>query len=183
MRHDDNSTFAIDTEAVLDARHWYLAQLKPGGFERAITNLHRQVFLTFMPARDTSIRRNGKLVTVRKPLFPGYLFIQVLPDRQNWRAINNTYGVARLVSLSGGRPTPVPAEIIATLHARTDESGILGPPEDLQAGDRVRIISGPFAERLAEIDAVEPGDRVFILMDLMGRAVRMQASATQLETL
>ena len=183
MRHDNNKTFATDAQAVFDARYWYLAQLKPGGFERAITNLHRQSYATFMPARDTSIRRNGRLTTVRKPLFPGYLFTQVLPDRQDWRAINNTFGVARLVSLSEGKPTAVPADIIQTLHARMDENGILGAPENLHPGDKVRIISGPFAERLAEIDTVKPGDRVFILMDLMGRAVRMQASASQLETL
>ena len=183
MRHDNNKTFATDAQAVFDARYWYLAQLKPGGFDRAITNLHRQAFSTFMPARDTSIRRKGRLVTVRNPVLPAYLFTQVLPDQQDWRAINNTYGVARLVSLSGGRPTPVPAGIIETFHARMDENGILGAPEDLHPGDRVRIISGPFAERLAEIDTVKPGDRVLILMDLMGRTVRMQTSGSQLETL
>jgi transcriptional antiterminator RfaH len=183
MRQDSTVTFGKDVKTVFDARFWYLAQLKPGGFERAVVNLQRQGFSTLMPVRDTSTRRNGKLATSRKPLFPGYLFTQVAPGRQSWRVINSTYGVARLVSLSGSEPTPVPDGIMATLQVRMDENGVFGAPEDLKPGDTVRIIVGPFAQQLAIIETVEPGDRVFILMDLMGRAARLQASAIQLETL
>jgi transcriptional antiterminator RfaH len=170
-------------EDAFESRFWYLAQLKPGGFVRAVANLHRQDFSTFMPVREASIRRNGRVRPARQPLFPGYLFTQVLPDHQNWRAINSTYGVARLVSLDRGRPTPVPPAFMEELHRRTDAQGVLGAPEDLKPGDTVRIISGPFAQQIAQIEAAETKDRVILLMQLMGRVVRTQTSARQLEVI
>lgn len=181
MRNIDLEEAPAAESKAFNGRYWYLAQLKPGGFDRAKTNLRRQNFQTFMPVRATSLRRNGKIVPAQKPLFPGYLFTQVLPDRQNWRAINSTYGVARLVSLGQGKPTPVPADFMTDLFCRTDAEGLLGAPEDLKPGDRVRIISGPFSQQIAEIEAAESKDRVILLMALMGRAVRTQVSAHQLE--
>lgn len=172
-----------DAKPVFDSRFWYLAQLKPGGLDRAETNLNRQNFKTFMPVREASARRNGKIVHAHKPLFPGYLFTQVQPDQQQWRAINSTYGVARLVSLGQGRPTPVPAAFMAELFCRTDATGVLGAPENLKAGDSVRIISGPFSQQIGRIASAESNDRIFLLMELMGRAVRTQVSATQLEVI
>ncbi|MEM6889907.1 MAG: transcriptional activator RfaH [Pseudomonadota bacterium] len=161
--------------------HWYIAQLKPGGFERAKTNLHRQGFASFMPLRANSARRNGKIRQFQAALFPGYLFVQVLPDQQNWRAINSTYGISRLVSLSGGHPTKVPEELMSALFARTDNQGLLSAPDDLMPGQTVRIIAGPFAQSIAEISALKPNDRVGLLMELMGRSVRTEVSARHVE--
>ena len=182
MRNTDLEMAPADGSDAFDGQFWYLAQLKPGGFDRAKTNLRRQNFQTFMPVRATSLRRNGRIVPAQKPLFPGYLFAQVLPDQQNWRAINSTYGVARLVSLGQGHPTRVPAGFMIDLHHRTDADGHFGAPEDLKPGDRVRIISGPFSRQIAEIEEADSKDRVILLMELMGRAVRTQVSAHHLET-
>jgi len=78
---------------------WYLAQLKPGGLDRAVVNLARQGFDSLMPVREETRRRAGRWRTIAKPLFPGYLFVKVPAGRQDWRAINATYGVSRLVAL------------------------------------------------------------------------------------
>lgn len=172
-----------EARALFDSRFWYLVQLKPSGLERAKLNLKRQNFPTFMPDRSTSTRKRGKIVPSSKPLFPGYLFAQVKPEQQNWRAINSTYGVARLVSLRQGKPTTVPADFIAELHRRTDNNGMLCAPENLKPGDKTRIIAGPFAQQIAEIEAIDGKDRVVLLMQIMGRAVRTQVSASQLESI
>ena len=163
--------------------HWFLAQLKPNGFERAKVNLARQDFESFMPVQEISQRRRGRLSTVIRPLFPGYLFVQIPPSRRDWRAINNTYGLSRLVALQSGYPTEVPPDLMSSLRARTDIDGRLQVPDNLVAGAKVRIIDGPFAQHIAEIEAAVSGERIVLLMQLMGRLVRAKVKPDALEVL
>ncbi len=111
---------------------WYLAQLKPGGFERAVTNLARQGYESFMPLREETRRRSERWDTKLRPLFPGYLFVKVPDDRRQWRSI---IGVSRPVALEAGRPTQVAPELIAALKVRVREVGKLQPPAELKVGD------------------------------------------------
>ena len=151
-----------------------LAQLKPGGFPLATRNLERQGFDTFMPFQGVTRRRAGRLEHATRPIFPGYLFVRILPDVAGWRAINSTYGVAKLVALEGDRPTPVPGGIIAGLRARIAEDGAFMPARDLAVGDVVRLVAGPFANAIARIDAVPERDRIFVLMEMMGTLVEAE---------
>lgn len=164
-------------------RHWFLAQLKPGGFPLATRNLERQGFDTFMPFQGVTRRRAGRLEHATRPIFPGYLFVRILPHVAGWRAINSTYGVAKLVALEGDRPTEVPGGIIAGLRARIAEDGAFLPARDLAVGDVVRLVAGPFANAIARIDAVPERDRIFVLMEMMGRQVRAVVSPRALELL
>ena len=166
-----------------DNAHWYLAQLKPGGFERATLNLKRQHYETFMPLRKVSERRRGLFRASIRPLFPGYLFVQIAPDRRDWRAINSTYGVARLVALEAGKPTEVPHNLMEALRAHSDTQGRMQPLEKFVPGGKVRIIDGPFAKQLAEIEAIAGHDRICLLMQMMGQTVRAQVGPQDLEAL
>ena len=160
---------------------WYLAQLKPGGFERAVTNLARQGYESFMPMREETRRRAERWDTKLRPLFPGYLFVKVPDDRQQWRSINATYGVSRLVALDAGRPTQVAPELIAALQARVLEDGKLKPTAEFDVGDKVRVVSGPLADKLAEIESVPEQGRIYVLLELMGRYTKAMLSATDVE--
>jgi len=160
---------------------WYLAQLKPGGLERAVTNLARQGYESFMPMREETRRRAERWDTKLRPLFPGYLFVKVPDDRQQWRSINATYGVSRLVALDAGRPTQVAPELIAALQARVLEDGKLKPTAEFDVGDKVRVVSGPLADKLAEIVSVPEQGRIYVLLELMGRYTKAMLSATDVE--
>jgi len=181
--HAAPGSISIGPEKESRDTDWFLVQLKPNGFERAKLNLARQDYETFMPVQEISQRCRGRLSLAIRPLFPGYLFVQIPPFRRDWRAINNTYGIARLVALQGGRPTEVPSDLMLALRARTDPKGHLQAPDNLVAGEQVRIIGGPFAQHVAEIETVVPGDRVVLLMQLMGRLVRTKVAPGALEVL
>ena len=162
-------------------RTWYVVRVRPGGLNRALTNLERQGVITYVPERARTTRRNGRLVTSLRPLFPGYLFVAVGSDDVPWRSINATFGVANVVCLVPGRPAPVPAELIATLRAYCDcEEGMDGTSR-YHPGDRVRIVLGPFADMTARIEAVSEKERIHVLLDMMGRSVRTRVHATDLE--
>lgn len=160
---------------------WYLAQLKPGGLDRAVVNLARQGFDSLMPVREETRRRAGRWRTIAKPLFPGYLFVKVPAGRQDWRAINATYGVSRLVTLEAGRPTPVAPEIVCALQMRARQTTKSQQQAGMEVGDRVEVVSGPLATKFAEIEAISEQGRIYVLLELMGRYTRIELPVADVE--
>ena len=93
---------------------------------------------------------------------------------QRWRAINSTIGVARLVC-NGEDPTPVPAEVITRLMEREEDGGFirLDRLPRFAPGDKIRVLDGIFASCLGLFEGVTDTERVAILLDLLGRKVRV----------
>ena len=170
----------VEGDEDVDPR-WYLVRLKPGGFDRARLNLERQSIRTFMPQREVTERRNRRLVMRRKPLFPGYLFVQLDGAATDCRRVNSTYGVMCVVSLGPEGPTPVAQGIMEDLFARTTSSGLIGSLTDFGIGDRVRLIAGPLAQRLGKIDDLSDGERIYVLLDIMGQSVRARVGIEALQ--
>ena len=162
---------------------WYLAQLRPNQQERARTNLERQGYRCFLPRRPLTRRRGKRLVQGLGPLFPGYIFLVIEPDRP-WGPANATWGVARLVMRAANTPQPVPAAVMADLLARTDADGVLQPAaEPLSPGDAVRITAGPMVEFVAEVERLGDAERVGVLLQMMGQAVRAELPRAHLTRL
>jgi transcriptional antiterminator RfaH len=106
--------------------------------------------------------------TVLAPLFPGYVFVSFDVDNDQWRSINGTFGVRRLISFDPARPQPMPDAAMIQLLARCRDGIVTRLIGDIQAGDAVRIISGPFAEQLAKVETLDGKGRVRVLMDILG---------------
>ena len=97
------------------------------------------------------------------------------PERARWRALNSTVGVSELICYSG-QPAPVPDEVIDDIRRHEDESGyvILGEHAGLKKGDRVRITEGSLSDQIGIFDAPTDQQRVFLLLELLGRQVRVK---------
>jgi transcriptional antiterminator RfaH len=111
------------------------------------------------------------------PLFPGYIFVSFDPDNAPWRSINGTLGVRRLLG-SDARPQPTPPDLVPTLAGRC-QNGLL-EVHPFSAGDAVRILSGPFADRIAVIEGMHAADRVRVLLEIMGTFARVDLAPTDL---
>lgn len=160
--------------------HWYLIKFKPNSHRVAEHHLRRQGFETFLPMQQITRRNLSRFVSDLKPLFPGYMFVKIDTDEAPWRVINNTIGVSRLVCLEG-KPKPLPLQIILGLKHRCDSSGILLPPISLNEGDSVEMLTGPFASFMATVDTIDPEQRIWVLMDFMGRKTRLEVTVNQLQ--
>ena len=159
---------------------WFLAQLRPNSAHIAERNLKWQGFQTFLPRHEETRRIRDKFVTAVRPLFPGYIFVAFDAEGGLWRTVNSTVGVTRLVSFSL-YPTSVPTDIVTLLLDRCDATGTLQPPRQLQPGDKVHLMTGPFANFAAEIEKTAADQRVWVLMDIMGGRTRVLVEPEQLQ--
>ncbi len=152
---------------------WYVVRTKTGAEERAVRHLKNQKFETYLPRYRKQIRHARKIEKVLRPLFPGYVFVCMDLGRQPWRAINGTMGVISLVQF-GDKPQSIPASMVEAVRAREDEAGTVNlAPHGLKKGDRVRVREGAFAAYTALLEDVSDEMRVTLLLDLMGREVRV----------
>src|SRR5712672_2759104 len=149
---------------------WYLAHIRPNSERKAEFHLNAQGFVTFLPQITKTIRHARRLATVRRPLFPGYLFVRFDVTQDQWLSVNGTIGVARLV-MQDGRPAAVPIGIVENLLAHSDGDGVTRLDIQLTEGQRVRIVSGPFVDFTGTLARLEERRRVEVLLEMMGTAV------------
>ena len=150
---------------------WYVVHTRPHQERRAETNLLRQGFRVWLPVMERSRRHARRIETVRGALFPGYLFVALDPECAAWRAINGTFGV-RWLLCDGTRPQALPQNFVAALRCAVAADGLsTAAPADLRPGDAVRITAGPFTECAASVLRLGPGERVEVLLDVLGGRV------------
>lgn len=145
---------------------WYVARSLPRQEARAEFQLLRQGFPVFLPRTTKTVRHARKLRTVKSPIFPGYMFVVLDIDRDRWRSVNGTSGVASLI-MHGETPQPVPGGIVENLLRLTDEDGVIRFDCNLREGQPVRIVAGPFANAIGTLERLDANGRVRVLLEIM----------------
>lgn len=154
-------------------RRWHVIYTLPRMEAAAHAQLERQGFEAFFPRIWETRRHARRTETVRAFLFPRYGFVRFDPERDRWRSINGTIGVAGLV-MAHDRPQPVPRGIVETMVASTAADGITVFDYGLKEGDPVRLVSGPFSGELGILERLDNGGRVALLLSFMNGSVRLK---------
>lgn len=159
-------------------RRWYVVQTQANAEYKAVAHLGRQGFTTYLPRYLKRRRHARRIDVVSAPLFPRYLFVEIDTAVQRWRSIYSTVGVSRLVS-TGEWPVAIPDAVINALRIRENESGFvkLEYRPKFCAGDKVRVLEGAFYDCLGIYDGMPDSERVGVLLDLLGRKVRVLLDA------
>jgi transcription antitermination factor NusG len=152
---------------------WFVARVLAHQETRAQLNLHRLGFRSFMPRSRRTVRHARKLRDTLQPLFPGYIFVIIDLSKHRWRSINGTFGVASLI-MGAEQPMPVPPYVIEALVASCESRGVVRLEDSLEIGQKVRILSGPFAETLCRLAHLDDRGRVRVLLEIMGMEVATQ---------
>lgn len=148
--------------------HWYALRTKPHKEHFVYQQLQsRDVELFFPSLRVKPV--NPRAARIR-PYFPGYLFVQTDLTALGKNAFSWLPGVQGLVTF-GGEPAIVPEHLIHELQQRllhlTAEAL---QRKRFQSGDRVQIISGPFAGYEAIFDTQLSGkQRVQVLLSFLSQ--------------
>ena len=181
---------------------WYAVHTYVGQEDRVEDNLikrakaygmHGQkIFQVLQPAEDAvEIKEGGKKETVRRKLFPGYVFVQMdIEDEsspgelgESWEVVRGTPGVTGFVGTTT-RPVPLSPEEVQRLLASV---GVAAKVEEaprirvsMGVGDMVRVTSGPFADFsgvVAEVNA--PQAKVKVLVSIFGRETPVELDFAQ----
>ena len=161
--------------------YWAAAQLMPNQTALALHCLGLAGYEVYHPCLRAHRHSYGRRIEVHPPLFPGYCFVLV---QLQWHTARWAPGVVRLV-LDGASPARVPDSVIEEIRSR--ECGgfveLPPPPGELQAGDPVRILSGPFQGCVGLYANMKPKERVEILLSLLGGQTRVELAKSAVEAI
>ena len=157
------------------ARTWYLVQSKPRNEARALENLLRQGYETYLPLIEVERLQRGKLFKNMEPLFPRYIFLHLEEGNDNWGPIRSTLGVAGMVRFGLAYAT-VPDPVIEAIRERTQEirESLFAP------GDNIQIVSGPLVGLEGVFDISDGEQRSFVLLEFMQKQQRVSVSTADL---
>jgi len=153
---------------------WHVVQVHLHAESKAQMHLARQGFETYLPRYLKRRRHARRTETAAAALYPSYLFVRFNSSIHRWRSIHSTIGVVRLVC-NGDVPAPLDQAIIENLKSRENAQGFiqLERRPKFARHDKVRVSDGVFADCLGLVEGVSDRDRVVILLNMLGRKVRV----------
>ncbi|MEL6863516.1 MAG: UpxY family transcription antiterminator [Bacteroidota bacterium] len=122
-------------------RNWYVIYTLSRHEKKIESYLKGKGFEVFLPMRKQLRQWSDRKKLIDIPLFPNYLFVETDPTRF-WE-VTSVPGVIKFVSIRK-KPVPVSECIVNSIRQvmhRTSEVDNI----NLQAGERVKLIQGPFA--------------------------------------
>lgn len=147
----------------------------------AISNLERQEYRCYCPTVEVQRRHARKVETVRRPFFPGYVFVDVESRQGVWRPVMSTIGVRAVVRF-GERLGVVPAGLVETLQRREAKGDLRAHNvhDRFVEGQDVRFDGTAFHDLVGRIVSIDAKDRIWVLLDLLQRRVKVVAKPQNL---
>lgn len=162
-------------------KRWYVVHTLPQSEGRAVANLERQGFETWLPRYRRRRRHAGRSEIVARPIFPRYLFVRLDIAAEQWRRIMSTYGVRSLVGNSDG-PVPIDDAVVEGLKGSRDTDGyVMLSADGFRSGDPVRIVAGPLADLEGIFHARDDDQRVVVLLGLLGRSISVTVPSSDID--
>jgi transcription antitermination factor NusG len=162
LQLDDNPAWYV-----IHARHQHEAKVELA--------LQRKGLEIFLPRITVRSRRRDRKLLLEVPLFPGYLFVHGILDDQNYYEIIKQQSVVRLLGSKSVLPTPVPAEVVASIHAIVDNQQPYYLWPYLHSGKKVCIMEGPLAGTVGVIvRTLDKKRRLVVAVELFQRSVAVE---------
>ena len=176
---------------VEESKQWFIIHTY-SGFERKVSESLRTRAEAFgfadklgqilIPEEEVVELRNGKKVTSKRLLYPGYVVVQMDMDDEMWHQVKET---PRVTGFVGGGQTPVPLsadEINKMLYRQTSSAERPRPKMNFEKNETVRIIEGPFANFQGKVDEINPERNTLrVLVTIFGRATPVELDFLQVE--
>ncbi len=166
--------------AAVEDLAWYVIHAQTRKEGEVQTLLQRQGLEVFLPMVTVPSRRRDRKVTLRLPLFPGYLFINAQLNTGVIHKIIKANYVIRL--LGGGRPTAVPEAEVEAIKVIVSGERPYYPWRFLEKGKRVRVIDGPLSGVEGVIlEKYQQKRRLVVEVELFRRSVAVEMADETVE--
>jgi len=168
---------------------WYVIHCYSGYENKVRQNLEQRIetmgmkdliFDVVIPTQEEIEVKDGKRKTVERHVFPGYVLVNLILTEESWYVVRNTPGVTGFVGM-GTQPTPLRQEEVRSILKRM-EADAPHVKVTFKAGERVRIIDGPFNDfrgTVAEIDMERT--KVRVMVNFFGRETPVELDFLQVE--
>lgn len=135
-----------------------------------------------IPTEEVVELRNGKKVTSKRLVYPGYVMVEMEMNDELWHAVKNTPRVTGFVG-GGNAPVPLSAdEVNQILYRQASSAERPRPKMTFEKNDSVRIIEGPFANFSGKVDEVNPERGTLrVMVTIFGRATPVELEFLQVE--
>jgi len=170
-------------------RNWYAVHTYAGYEEAVARNLKQRIeslgmedkiFGVIVPTEKKIKIKGGKRVEEEEKIYPGYVLVDMIVTDNSWYVVRNTPRVTGFVG-TGVHPVPLEKKevegLFKLMHADVTKHKI-----DLQVGEPVTIIDGPFKEfdgKISEID--EERGKVKVLVSMFGRETPVELDFLQVK--
>lgn len=180
---------------------WYAVQVASGCEKRVKTNLEQRIhtlnvadriFQVEIPQTPTvKIRKDGSRQHGEEKVFPGYVLIRIVMDDEAWQVVKNTPHVINFVGAEQKRhygrgrghvkPVPLnPTEVERIFKQAEEQEPVV--KIDMQAGDKIIVLSGPFKDFEGEVIEVSPErSKLKALLSIFGRETPVELEFNQVE--
>ena len=188
---------------------WYVVH-SYAGFENRVKqnletrtqslNMEDYIYEVAVPQEEVTEIKNGQRKLVKRNKFPGYVLVRMDLTDESWGVVRHTPGVTGFVG-QGHNPAPLsmdeafdmlrPAaeKVLATVaasatSAKTSASGSSAAKIDidLNIGDSVTVVDGPFATLHASIAEINlDAQKVVGLVEIFGRETPVELGFNQIQ--
>jgi transcription antitermination factor NusG len=155
---------------------WHVAHTRPRREKKLKEYCEREEFIAALPCFRSVRKYRRKTVEFQKPLFPGYLFVRILPS-QRQRLAQNEH-VSRVLSVYD--QAVFERQLNDILTALETGLEIRVAPE-IGPGHRVKIKYGPLQGMEAWVEKRQGMTTVLLRLDFIGQAAAIKVSADDLE--
>jgi transcriptional antiterminator NusG len=180
---------------------WYVVQVASGCEKRVKTNLEQRthtldltdkVIQVKIPQSPTvKVRKDGSRLHGQEKVFPGYVLVQMIMDDDAWQAVKNTPHVINFVgaeqkrSTGSGRghvkPMPLSPSEVERIFKQAEEAEPV-VKIDMQVGDKIVVLSGPFKDFAGEVIEVSlERSKLKALLSIFGRDTPVELEFNQVE--
>jgi len=172
-----------------DGRRWYVVHCYSGYENKVRHNLEQRIetmgmkdriFDVVVPTEEEIEVKDGKRRTIERRVFPGYILVQMILSEESWYVVRNTPGVTGFVGM-GNEPTPLRPEEVAQIIRRM-EAEAPRVKVTYKAGQKVRIIDGPFNDFIGTVDEIDmERAKVRVMVSFFGRETPVELDFLQVE--
>ncbi len=169
---------------------WYVVHAYSGFEEKAKEGLVERIKQSedqnkfgeiLIPCEEVVELVAGKRKVSKRKFFPGYLLIQMFLNEETYGIVKGTPKITGFVG--GTLDAPSIPEAEAEVLTRQIKEGIKPKPkEELDRGDPVRVIDGPFANFNGVVEETKPDKgKIKVLVSIFGRQTPVELNYIQVE--
>ena len=182
---------AEDAAPAASPKNWYIIHTY-SGFENKVQESLRtraeafgfadQIGQILIPTEEVVELRNGKKVTSKRLVYPGYVLVEMEMNDELWHAVKATPRVTGFVG-GGNMPVPLSADEVNSILFRQASSAERPRPKmSFEKNDTVRIVEGPFANFSGKVDEVNTERGTLrVMVTIFGRATPVELEFLQVE--